>query len=67
MTLMVRQLESTSKGLPLEIYCFTYEREWVKYESVVSNLFDHLFTIISEFELEVFEEPTGNDFRSFIR
>jgi miniconductance mechanosensitive channel len=67
MTLMVRQLESTSKGLPLEIYCFTYEREWVKYESVVSNIFDHLFTIISEFELEVFEEPTGNDFRSFIR
>jgi miniconductance mechanosensitive channel len=67
MTLMVRQLESTSKGLPLEIYCFTYEREWVKYESVVSNIFDHLFTIISEFELEVFEEPTGNDFRSFVR
>jgi miniconductance mechanosensitive channel len=67
MTLMVRQLESTSKGLPLEVYCFSSEREWVKYESVVSNIFDHLFTIISEFELEVFEEPTGNDFRSFVR
>ncbi|MFQ3174732.1 MAG: miniconductance mechanosensitive channel [Flavobacterium sp.] len=67
MTLMVRQLETTSKGLPLEIYCFTSEREWVKYESVVSNIFDHLFTIISDFELEVFEEPTGNDFRNLIR
>lgn len=67
MTLMVRQLESTSKGLPLEIYCFTSEREWLKYESVVSNIFDHLYTIISDFQLEVFEEPTGNDFRNFVR
>lgn len=67
MTLMVRQLESTSKGLPLEIYCFSSEREWVKYERIVSDIFDHLYTITSEFELEVFEEPTGNDFRSLIR
>jgi miniconductance mechanosensitive channel len=67
MTLMVRQLESTSKGLPLEVYCFTYEREWIKYENVVSNIFDHLFTIISDFELEVFEEPTGDDFRNLSR
>jgi miniconductance mechanosensitive channel len=65
MTLMVRQLESTSKGLPLEIYCFSAEREWVKYETIISDIFDHLFTITSEFELEVFEEPTGNDFRNF--
>lgn len=67
MTLMVRQLESTSKGLPLEIYCFSSEREWIKYENIVSDIFDHLFTITSEFELEVFEEPTGNDFRSLLR
>jgi miniconductance mechanosensitive channel len=65
MTLMVRQLESTSKGLPLEIYCFSSEREWVKYENIISDIFDHLFTITSEFGLEVFEEPTGNDFRNF--
>lgn len=67
MTLMVRHLESTSKGLPLEIYCFSSEREWVKYENIVSDILDHLFTITSEFGLEVFEEPTGNDFRKFIR
>jgi miniconductance mechanosensitive channel len=49
------------------VYCFTYEREWIKYENVVSNIFDHLFTIISDFELEVFEEPTGDDFRNLSR
>ncbi|RTY88752.1 mechanosensitive ion channel family protein [Flavobacterium sp. RSP15] len=67
MTIMVRQLESTSKGLPLEIYCFSAEKEWLKYETIISDIFDHLFTITSEFELEVFEEPTGNDFRNFNR
>ncbi|MGO4906392.1 mechanosensitive ion channel family protein [Flavobacterium sp. W20_MBD1_R3] len=64
MIIMVRQLESTSKGLPLEIYCFSSEKEWLKYENIISDIFDHLFTITSEFELEVFEEPTGNDFRN---
>ena len=64
MTHMVRQLEPTSKGLPLEIYCFTYEQEWVEYEQIKSDIFDHLLTITSQFKLEVFEEPTGKDFRS---
>ncbi|WP_366183953.1 mechanosensitive ion channel family protein [Flavobacterium ovatum] len=64
MTNMVRQLEPTSKGLPLEIYCFTYEKEWVKFEQIKSDIFDHLLTITSQFQLEVFEEPTGKDFRS---
>ena len=64
MTLMVRHLESTSKGLPLEIYCFTFEKEWVKFEQIKSDIFDHLLTITSQFQLEVFEEPTGKDFRA---
>ncbi|AWG23701.1 mechanosensitive ion channel protein MscS [Flavobacterium faecale] len=64
MTYMVRQLDPTSKGLPLEIYCFTFEKEWVQFEKVKSDIFDHLFTITSQFQLEVFEEPTGQDFRS---
>jgi miniconductance mechanosensitive channel len=64
MTNMVRQLDTTSKGLPLEIYCFTYEKQWEKYEQIKSDIFDHLLTITSQFNLEVFEEPTGKDFRS---
>lgn len=67
MIIMVRQLETTSKGLPLEIYCFSSEKEWLQYENIISDIFDHLLTITSEFELEVFEEPTGNDFRNFNR
>jgi len=61
---MVRQLESTSKGMPLEIYCFSSIKEWGQYENIMADIFDHLLTITSEFELEVFEEPTGKDFRS---
>ena len=60
MMIMVRQLEATSKGLPLEIYCFSSEKDWLKYENIISDIFDHLLTITSEFELEVFEEFTGN-------
>jgi len=66
MTVMVRQLEPTSKGMPLEIYCFSTEKQWVHYERIVSDIFDHLLTVISEFELEVFEEPTGNDFAKLL-
>lgn len=64
MTNMVRQLDPTSKGMPLEIYCFTYEKKWEKYEQIKSDIFDHLLTITSQFHLEVFEEPTGKDFRN---
>jgi miniconductance mechanosensitive channel len=66
MTHMVRQLDPTSQGMPLEIYCFTYEKEWEKYEVVKSDIFDHLLTITAQFKLEVFEEPTGRDFRSLV-
>ncbi|TDE07056.1 mechanosensitive ion channel family protein [Flavobacterium sandaracinum] len=64
MTTMVRQLDPTSQGMPLEIYCFTYEKEWEKHEVIKSDIFDHLLTITSQFQLEVFEEPTGRDFRN---
>jgi miniconductance mechanosensitive channel len=55
MTFIVRQLQSNEKGLPLEIYIFSKEKEWVKFESVQSDIFDHLFAIIGEFELKVMQ------------
>ncbi len=64
MTLMVRQLEATELGVPLEIYCFTKTKEWANYEVVIADIFDHLFAIIPEFELRLFERPAGHDFRS---
>lgn len=65
MTVMVRQLEPTSKGLPLEIYCFSAVQEWLPYEKIIADIFDHLITIAPEFHLEIFEEPTGGDFSRF--
>ena len=62
MTIMVRQLAPTPQGLPLEIYCFSNDIRWVYYEGIMADVFDHLMTIVPEFGLEIFEEPTGGDF-----
>lgn len=63
MTLMVRQLAPTELGLPLEIYCFSASKEWVIYEGIMSDIFDHLLAAIRKFELEVFQSPSGRDFQ----
>ncbi|WP_238650545.1 mechanosensitive ion channel family protein [Paenibacillus piscarius] len=61
MTLIVRQLEAGDSGLPLEIYAFSNETAWGVYESVQSDIFDHIFAIIPLFGLRVFQNPTGQD------
>ena len=63
MTLMVRQLPSTEFGVPLELYCFTKTKEWLKYEVVMADVFDHIFAVVNEFELTIFESPSGKDMR----
>ena len=61
MTLMVRQLEPTSQGIPLEIYAFSADKRWENYEYVIADIFDHLLATIPSFNLEVFELPTSLD------
>lgn len=61
MTLIVRQLEAGDSGLPLEIYAFSNETTWGVYESVQSDIFDHIFAVIPLFGLRVFQNPTGQD------
>lgn len=63
LTLMSRQLAPTSDGLPLEIYCFTSTIEWVEYEGIASDIFDHMLAILPEFGLRVFQHPSGIDMR----
>lgn len=63
MTCMVRQLQPTDRGLPLELYFFAATTSWVPYENLQSDVFDHLLAIVSEFDLHVFQSPTGEDFR----
>ena len=57
-TCMVRQLEPTSEGLPLEVYAFSNDTNWVNYEGIQADIFDHLLSIISVFDLKVYERYT---------
>lgn len=67
MTLMVRQLQPTDTGLPMELYFFTNTVEWVKYESIQADVFDHVLAVIPEFDLRVFQNPSSNDLRSLLQ
>lgn len=62
-TLMVRQLGTEGQGIPLEIYAFANTTDWVKYEEIQANIFDHLYAIATEFGLTLFQNPSGNDVR----
>lgn len=64
MTSMVRQLAPGATGLPIEIYAFTSETEWIKYEEIQSDIFDHILAIVPHFELRVFQDPSGQDIRN---
>jgi len=61
LTVMVRQLPPTSEGLPLEIYSFSNDTDWVAYEGIQADIFDHLLASLSDFDLRVFQTPTGRD------
>ena len=63
-TLIVRHLQPTEKGLPIQIYCFSKEQAWAIYEQVQADIFDHIFAVVDEFELKVFQNPTGDDFKN---
>ena len=61
MTIMVRQLEPTSDGVPIEIYCFSNDVSWVNYEGIQADIFDHIFAVVGEFGLRIHQNPTGYD------
>ncbi|MDM1753664.1 mechanosensitive ion channel [Acinetobacter towneri] len=62
-SLIIRQLQPSSEGLPLEIYAFTKTTAWKEYESIQSDIFDHLLAIIPEFDLKVYQAPSGSDLK----
>ena len=61
MLLMIRQLQCTGSGLPLELYFFTTAVEWESYERVVCDIFDHVYAVVNEFGLRIFQTPAGVD------
>ena len=66
MTFLVRQLAPNEKGIPIEIYVFSSEQRWAYYEAIQADIFDHIIAILPEFELRVFQAPSGNDFQKII-
>jgi len=66
MTFMVRQLQPTTDGIPMEIYIFSRIKEWVMYEEIQADIFDHILAVIPQFDLKVFQQPSGGDFKNLI-
>lgn len=62
-TLLVRQLAPTNQGLPIEVYCFTNDTAWANYEGIMADIFDHLLAVLEQFDLRVYQNPTGHDFK----
>lgn len=65
--IMVRQMQPTSEGLPLEIYCFSNTTAWPEYEQIQGEIFDHILAVIPEFGLRIFQRPSGNDLSTTIK
>lgn len=61
MTLLVRQLSPGAQGLPLEIYVFTNDIAWRNYEDIQGDIFDHLLSVLPEFDLSPYQSPSGAD------
>jgi len=66
MTFLVRHLQPSETGIPLEIYVFSKDQAWANYEAIQADIFDHVLAIMPEFGLRVFQNPTGDDFNKLV-
>lgn len=62
--IMVRQMQPASEGMPLEIYCFSDTPDWIPYEALQSEIFEHVMAMVQEFNLRIFQRPAGTDFKA---
>ncbi len=65
-TFLIRQLAPTEEGLPIQIYVFSDDPAWIQYEELQADIFDHLLAVVPEFDLRVFQNPTGADFQQIL-
>ena len=63
MTFLIRHLQPTERGIPIEIYVFSNDQAWANYEAIQADIFDHILAVIPVFDLRVFQNPTGADWR----
>lgn len=66
MTFLVRHLQPSDKGIPIEIYVFSKDKRWANYEAIQADIFDHILAVIPEFELSIFQTPSGRDLTRFL-
>ena len=66
MTFLVRQLPPGPQGLPIEVYVFSNDQDWGRYEAIQADIFDHLFAVIPLFDLRVYQTPSGSDFKDLV-
>ncbi|MBN2226856.1 MAG: mechanosensitive ion channel [candidate division Zixibacteria bacterium] len=66
MTFLVRQLQPSEHGLPIEIYVFSNDQAWASYEAIQADIFDHILAVVPEFNLRVYQSPTGSDFAALV-
>lgn len=67
MTFLIRQLQPNENGIPIEIYVFSSDKRWNEYEAIQADIFDHILAVIPEFELKVFQRPTGEDMKALAK
>jgi miniconductance mechanosensitive channel len=67
MTFLVRHLQPSEMGIPMEIYVFSNDQAWANYEAIQADIFDHILAVLPEFGLQVFQNPTGDDFNKLVR
>ncbi len=60
MTFMVRQLSPTENGVPIQIYAFSSNKAWISYENIQSDIFDHVFAVVTMFDLKIYQKPSSN-------
>src|SRR5690606_15258941 len=65
-SLMVRHLQPTAHGLPIEIYTFANTTVWAEYEGIMADIFDHVFAVVPDFDVEIYESPASDDLRQII-
>jgi len=66
MTFLIRHLPPGPTGLPIEIYVFSADKVWANYEGIQADIFDHLLAVVPEFELQVFQQPSGSDIERLV-
>lgn len=67
MLMMVRLMEPTAEGIPMEVYCFSDDTAWVNYEALQGDIFDHFLAILPEMNLRLYQSPSGADVTELIR